>query len=199
MNITILNGDIAEHNTGFSGYLEKLVHHLPNDYIVELFNLDQMNLYYCTGCWDCWWKTPGRCKLKDEGEKVFRSVINSDLFIFASPLIAGFTSSTLKKITDRLIVLIHPYLDIRNGESHHKKRYDYYPDFGVIVQKEQDTDEEDLKIVKDMYDRLALNFHAKQLFFKTTDQLKPEEMVHDTLLQSQLLQKRHLKPKDSTI
>ena len=199
MNITILNGDIAEYNTGFSRYLEQLVQRLKNECTVEVFNLNQMNLHYCTGCWDCWWKTPGQCKLKDDGEQIFRSVINSDFFIFASPLIAGFTSSTLKKITDRLIVLIHPYLDIRNGESHHKKRYDHYPDFGVIVQKEQDTDEEDVKIVKDMYDRLALNFHAKQLFFKTTDQLKPDEMVYDTLLQPQLLQKRHLKPEDSTI
>ena len=68
-------------------------------------------------------------------------------------------------------MLLHPYIQLINGESHHKKRYERYPEFGVIVEKEQDTDSEDLQIVKDIYDRLAINFHSKQRFIKFIDEV----------------------------
>ncbi len=144
---------------------------------VDLFCLDEMNLKFCVGCWTCWWKEPGRCIHKDDGDKIFESVINSDFIVFISPLRAGFISSSLKKITDRLIVLLHPYIQFVNNESHHHKRYEKYPDFGLIVKKESDTDDEDLKIVKDMYDRFAINFHNKQAFIKTIDDNTIEELI----------------------
>lgn len=171
MTITFLNGDPKSENGFFSEKIQHLANELGEKNQVNLFNLAQMNLHYCIGCWSCWWKTPGECAHNDDGEKMFRAVINSDFIVFASPLIAGFTSSALKKITDRLIVLLHPYLEIINGESHHRKRYDKYPEFGVVIDKEKGTDEEDLKIVKDIYDRLAINFHSKQRFIKFVDEI----------------------------
>ncbi len=67
----------------------------------------------------------------------------------------------MKKITDRLIVLLHPYIEIIEGECHHVKRYEKYPEIGVLLQPEEDTDEEDLAIVSDIYKRLAINLHSK--------------------------------------
>lgn len=180
MNITILNGAINGGNNKFSLFLEKLSGKLNEKHTVKLFHLDKMNLHYCTGCWSCWWKTPGKCAIKDDAEQVFRSVINSGFFIFASPLIAGFTSSTLKKITDRLIVLLHPYIELKNGECHHQKRYDRYPDFGLILEKEKDTDEEDIGILKDIYDRFALNFHSQKKYIKFIEHDKIEDIIHET-------------------
>jgi multimeric flavodoxin WrbA len=176
MTITILNGDPSPNNGSFSHKINHLASELSESNQVHLFNLAGMNLHYCTGCWSCWWKTPGECAIKDDAEQIFRAVINSDFFIFASPLIAGFTSATLKKIQDRLIVLLHPYLELINEESHHRKRYEKYPEFGVILQREKDTDEEDLKIVKDIYDRLAINFHSKKRFTKFVDEIDSKEI-----------------------
>ena len=180
MNISILFGDVNQEESEFSKYIEKLTKEFRLNHTVQLFPLNKMNLNYCTGCWSCWWKTPGRCAIKDDAEEIFKSVINSDFFIFASPLIAGFTSSTLKKITDRLIVLLHPYIELKNGESHHRKRYTNYPDFGLILEKENNTDNEDLKIVSDIYDRLAINFHCKKKYMKFIDHDKPEDVVYET-------------------
>lgn len=176
MTITILNGD--QSNGSFSNKIHSFTGELSEEHQVHLFNLSKMNLNYCTGCWSCWWKTPGECAHKDDGEQIFRAVINSNFLIFASPLVAGFTSSTLKKIQDRLIVLLHPYLQIINGESHHRKRYEQYPEFGVILEKEEDTDTEDLQIVKDIYDRIAINFHSKQRFTKFIDDINTEDIEH---------------------
>lgn len=180
MKVTILNGDMKQAKSDFSVYIDKLAEKFRENHLVYIYPLDKMNLYYCTGCFNCWWKTPGRCVINDDAEKIFRSVINSDFVIFASPLIAGFTSSALKKITDRLIVLLHPYIKLKNGECHHKKRYDKYPDFGLILEKEKGTDNEDLDIVKDIYDRFALNFHSKRKYMKFIDQDKIEDIVYET-------------------
>lgn len=178
--ITILNGDLKKGESEFSLYLEKLTEEFRLNNIVSIFHLDKMNLDYCTGCWSCWWKTPGRCAIKDDAEDIFKSVIHSDFVIFASPLIAGFTSSALKKITDRLIVLVHPYIEINKGECHHRKRYEKYPDIGLLLEKETDTDNHDLKIVKDIYDRFALNFHSKNKYIKYVNHDKVEDIIYET-------------------
>lgn len=176
MKITILNGEMKTESN-LSPYLEKLAERLQDKHTCFLYPLGKMNLQYCKGCWSCWWKTPGRCAIHDDAEKIFRSVINSDFVIFASPLIAGFTSSVLKKITDRYVVIGHPYFELVNGECHHQKRYDKYPDIGLILEKETDTDDEDISIVKDIYDRIALNFHCERKFIRFTDETKIEDLI----------------------
>lgn len=180
MRITILYGNPSEGDKEFQFYLDDLRSKLEQENTIDIFHLDTMNLRYCTGCWSCWWKTPGRCIIKDDADKIFTSVINSDFLIFASPLIAGFVSSSLKKITDRLIVLLHPYIQFINGESHHRKRYDKYPPFGLLLKKEKDTDDEDIQIVKDIYDRLALNFHSTQQYLKLIDENSVDEVLLET-------------------
>ena len=71
-----------------------------------------MDVRYCVGCFGCWVKTPGECVSKDGSHDIRREVINSDLVLFASPLIMGFTSALLKKAHDKLIPLIHPYFEL---------------------------------------------------------------------------------------
>jgi multimeric flavodoxin WrbA len=180
VKITILNGDIHPEKKDFSEYIllleEKLV---AGNHQVHTFNINNMNLFYCKGCWSCWWKTPGRCDIQDDGTQIFQSVINSDFVIFASPLLAGFTSSALKKITDRFVCLLHPYIQLKNGESHHQKRYEKYPDFGLLLEKEPDTDNEDIEIVKNIYERFSLNFHNQMRFCLFTETNKPEEIVYE--------------------
>lgn len=181
MRITILYGNPAD-DKDFRLYLDDLKDGLEQWNIVDFFHLDKMDLRYCTGCWSCWWKIPGKCIFRDDADEIFKSVINSDFIIFASPLIAGFVSSSLKKITDRLIVLLHPYIQFINGESHHRKRYEKYPPFGVLLKKEEGTDEDDVQIVRDIYDRFALNFHTQQQYIKLIDENPVEEVMLETTL-----------------
>ena len=179
MIITILNGDIGGEETAFSKSLATLGQKLQDNHKVHMFQLAEMNLKYCTGCWSCWWKTPGKCAIKDDAELIFKQVIHSYFVIFASPLQVGFTSSLLKKITDRMIVLLHPYIELRQNESHHKKRYEKYPDIGLIVEKEPDTDNEDLAIIREVYERLALNFHCELKYVRFIDHLSEKASKHE--------------------
>ena len=178
MKITILNGDPNYKTSDFTKNIAEVVESMSKKNAVTLFNLAEIDLHYCTGCWSCWWKTPGLCAIKDDADTIFRSVIASDMLIFASPLIAGHTSALLKKITDRLIILFHPYFQLIKGEYHHKKRYTKYPKFGVLLDRESDTDEEDFAIVESFYKRLSINFHSELLFTYFLDSQNIKEISH---------------------
>jgi multimeric flavodoxin WrbA len=177
--ICILYGNPQPNHLRLTGYVDKLAAGLARSHQVDLFRIDDMDIHYCTGCWSCWWKTPGECAFRDDAAQIFRSVMQSDLLIFASPVMAGFTSSSLKKITDRFVTLIHPYIQVVKGEYHHRKRYKKYPPFGLLLENEADTDAQDETIIRDMYDRLAINFHTRNLFLNWTHQQTAEELVNE--------------------
>lgn len=170
MKITILNGNPDSKNKDFDQYLLDLKRSLEIcNHRVRLFRLRDMNIKYCIGCFNCWLKTPGECFAKDESHDICREYINSDLAIFTSPVIMGFVSALLKKINDKLIPLIHPYLEMVNGECHHLARYDRYPALGLILAKDDRTDDEDIEIIREIYRRDAINLKTSLSFAKLTD------------------------------
>jgi hypothetical protein len=95
-------------------------------------------------------------------------VINSDFVLFASPVIMGFYSALLKKVTDKLIPLVHPYIVVDQGEAHHRARYDRHPLLGLLLEKGDDADEDDVKIVSDIHSRTALNLKTRLAFTRLT-------------------------------
>lgn len=179
MNITILNANHDASDRVFDTYIDGCVKSLQSrNYTVKTHPLREMKINYCTGCWSCWSKTPGRCKLSDDMETIYPSIIRSRLLILAAPLVLGFPSSLLKKVQDRLIPLICPFLLVINREFRHERRYSNHPALGLLYQKEYDTDEEDIEIVTDIYSRLSLNFQSRLLFSHSTD--RPiQEMIDE--------------------
>jgi len=169
MKITVLNGNPDARNNAFEGYLKELSDALMSDnHLVTILSLREMDIRYCIGCWGCWVKTPGKCIVADGSYDVCREYINSDLALFASPIIMGFTSALLKKAHDKLIPLILPYFEIVQNEFHHLSRYDKYPVIGLLLEKGKDADEEDIKIISDIYRRDAINFKTSFCFTKLT-------------------------------
>jgi len=170
MKITILNGNPNAANVKFDNYLQNLSDLLESSkHTVAILQLREMDIRYCIGCWRCWVKTPGECIVKDGSRDVCREVINSDFVLFASPVIMGFTSALLKKAREKLIPLLLPYFGLVQNEVHHLTRYDKYPLVGLLVEKEKDTDEEDLKIISDIGRRGAISFKTSFCFTKLTD------------------------------
>ena len=164
MKITILNGNPDGKNNPFDQFLERLGVTLEKEnYRVKRLELRDLDILYCTGCWGCWVKTPGQCVIHDDAHRVCAEIINSDLVIFASPLIMGFISATLKKTMDRLIPLLHPYIVFVEKECHHRKRYDKYPLVGLILDRNQETPQ-DITITTDIFKRFSLNFRSKLQF-----------------------------------
>ncbi len=98
--------------------------------------------------------------------------------MLASPLTAGLPSWRIKALQDRLIPLLHPYIELRQKECHHRKRYDRYPDIALLIEREPGTEEEDLTILDDLYRRFALNFHSV-LRRTTAIDMPNEEIYHE--------------------
>ncbi|PIX24556.1 MAG: hypothetical protein COZ69_05815, partial [Deltaproteobacteria bacterium CG_4_8_14_3_um_filter_45_9] len=88
--------------------------------------------------------------------------------LFASPVIMGFTSALLKKTHEKLLPLVHPYLEFVQTEVRHLARYEKYPLMALLLEKGNDTDEEDIKIISDIYRRDAINFKTQFCFTKLT-------------------------------
>ena len=159
MKITILNGNQNTENVKFDNYLKSLSDLLESsNHTVTTLELKEMDIKLCIGCFNCWVKTPGECRVADDSRDVCREYINSDFVLFASPIIMGFTSTLLKKAHEKLLPLLLPYLELVQNESHHVSRYEKYPKIGLLLEKEKDTDDEDLKIITDIYKRNAINF-----------------------------------------
>ncbi len=169
MKITILNGNPTENNDNFENYLmethdalEKKGHELSN------LKLKDMKISSCCGCFGCWVKTPGTCKLKDDAEILLKNYIHADLAVFASPIIMGFPSAVIRKAGERLIPIYHAYLMVKNGRMGHVPRYDSFPDIGLLLQPEKETTHDDLEIISNIYKRQVFN-KAKIAFLKTMD------------------------------
>ncbi len=182
MNIVILNGNPDANQTTFDAYLQRLSDRLTPAHEVTTLALREMEIKYCIGCFGCWVKTPGECIIEDDSRTVRRAVIHSDLVLFASPVIMGFYSALLKKVADKFIPLIHPYITVDQGEAHHKPRYETYPLVGLLLEKGEDTDDKDIEIITDIHQRTALNFKSSLAFAKlTTDPVEEVARAIDRL------------------
>jgi len=169
MKVAILNGNPDANNDVFDSYLKKLSDALMSDnHVVTIFNLREMDVRYCTGCFGCWVETPGECVENDDSRHISREYINSDFVLFASPVIMGFTSALLRKAQERLLPLLLPYFGFVQNEVQHLSRYEKYPLVGLLLEKGKDTDEEDIKVISDIYQRTAFNSRTSFCFTKLT-------------------------------
>ncbi|NTU52095.1 MAG: NADPH-dependent FMN reductase [Chlorobiaceae bacterium] len=128
-------------------------------YETEHLVLHDKRLDYCKGCFQCWLKTPGICIIDDDNRELSRKLMSGDLAIFLTPVAYGAYSPELKRMLDHVIANISPFFVRVNGETHHRKRYERYPDMMVIGWLDQpDT------VQEAMFNHLAwrntINFHS---------------------------------------
>ena len=85
---------------------------------------DNGAIKHCIGCFGCWVKTPGKCVLNDQYSEMGALMgCCTELTIISECVYGGF-SPFVKNVLDRSISYISPHFATRNGEMHHKRRYD---------------------------------------------------------------------------
>lgn len=136
---------------------------------IDYFVLRDMNINYCTGCWHCWLKTPGLCSLKDDYEKILKLIPHADDLLIITPVIIGYESALIKKFKDRIIPTALPYIRIVEGEQHHYQRYEKAPAFNIQLIEDEFTVPQDLKLIRDNYERVSLNFDTHVKSFNSSD------------------------------
>ena len=129
-------------------------------YQVENIVLREKTIGNCAGDFYCWVRSPGLCNIKDDNIAIAESIINSDLVIYLTPITFGGYSSTLKKMVDHQIQTISPFFAVIEGETHHQKRYERYPDFAVIGYSAENNLASEA-VFKQLVRRNAINFYAE--------------------------------------
>ena len=161
MKATILNGALA--GDSFVDHVAAVLKDflLAEGWTVTPWTLREEKIAYCLGCFECWTKTPGMCRIDDAGRGVPASIIGSDLAIYLTPITFGGYSSELKKAVDRIICLISPFFKRIDGEVHHRPRYARYPDlFGVGVLPAPHPAQD--QVFHTLIGRNAINLHASR-------------------------------------
>jgi multimeric flavodoxin WrbA len=161
MKASILNGALPGDNFVDAAGAALYNALLAAGWDVTSWTLRDEKIAYCLGCFECWTKTPGLCRIDDAGRDVAASLIRGDLTIYLTAVTFGGYSSALKQAVDRAICLVSPFFTRIDGEVHHQPRYDRYPALlGVGVLPAPHPAQE--QIFHTLVGRNAINLHASQ-------------------------------------
>ena len=138
----------------------------------EVFDTKKYKIGNCTGCTNCWLKTPGVCAVKDDWEIVFKKFLKSDYVIFITETHLGFVSHKTKNIVDRLLPLLMPYTTLYKGEMRHKSRYKKCWKIGLVYSGNGNKD-----FLNEWMERFTLNMFCKSLGAHNINEI--EELYHE--------------------
>ncbi len=128
----------------------------------------------CIGCFGCWTKTPGECVIHDGYERTSLDMALCDEMILISECCYGTVSPFIKNVQDRALSYVQGDFIMKNGEMHHKHRYENTIRISAYFYGE-DITEEEKKTAQDIIEGNAENFHAEVTgvyFYKSAEELR---------------------------
>jgi multimeric flavodoxin WrbA len=85
--------------------------------------LSEHKIAPCSGCFACWFQTPGACIHQDDMPRLLEKLTDSDLVIYATPLYVDNVTGIMKNFMDRCIPRVHPhFITDATGERRHPRR-----------------------------------------------------------------------------
>lgn len=88
------------------------------------YQLRDLSITACRGCFKCWLETPGQCHMKDDANGLTKTLAQSRLLVFLTPVSFGGYGSLVKTALERTVLpCLLPFMTTRKGETHHPLRY----------------------------------------------------------------------------
>jgi multimeric flavodoxin WrbA len=159
MKAILLDGSLANDSTGVRVRSAVGAELKARGWDVELIVLRERRLTPCAGDFSCWIRTPGLCVIDDDNRAIAAAIVTSDLLVYLTPVTFGGYSSALKSMVDHQIQLISPFFAEVEGETHHHKRYEKYPDLLAVGWLDA-PDAQAETVFRHLARRNALNFYA---------------------------------------
>ena len=73
------------------------------------------NIKPCTGCYNCWTRTPGECVQQDDMKEMLDKIIECDILVYSTPLYIWSINGPMKTFMDRMLPLSNPFAEEKNG------------------------------------------------------------------------------------
>lgn len=128
--------------------------------VIENIFLIKKEIKPCLGCFDCWYKTPGKCIIKDDIDELLSKFLSSDIVVFATPIYIDNLTGIMKNFMDRLIPVIDPRFERDEiGECRHKKRFEKYPKI-VVISNCGYPEQSHFQVLRLLFKRVARNLHS---------------------------------------
>jgi len=127
----------------------------------QVINLEGLQIADCNGCFGCWTRTPGECVIRDDAPAVTARLAFADRIVFFCPEVFGGFAPELKRVIERSISLLLPFMRVYRGELHHPPRYNReYELCGIGIQSRPDP--EAAASFRERLRRLSLNFNGRR-------------------------------------
>ncbi|MBR3266053.1 MAG: flavodoxin family protein [Erysipelotrichaceae bacterium] len=170
MKITVLNG--SPHPDGDTA---SMVKHFKSaaktaGHEVRVFDVCRMNIKGCLACEYCHEKKPGVCIQKDDMEKIYAALKETEMLALASPIYYHNLSGQLKCAIDRFYSVLYPkapktlkktamFLSSGDPDMYEGARFSYEGDFLGYLSLEDEGiytnhDEDVLRKIEEMAKRL---------------------------------------------
>jgi multimeric flavodoxin WrbA len=150
---------------------------------VELYYAKQLNIMPCTGELQCWNKTPGQCYIQDDMQMLYPKMREADVLCLATPVYIPLPGE-MQNVVNRLVLLMSPALEIRDGRTRVRVRNDVKLSKIVLVATsgwwEKDNLGTVLRIVEELAKDMNIEF-AGALLRPHSSQLRDKEKAESVL------------------
>ncbi len=128
--------------------------------VTQYFQLRDLHIAACRGCFKCWVEHPGVCHLDDDARALTQTLAQCGLLVLFTPVSFGGYGSLLKTAVERAVLpALLPKMVRRAGETHHPLRYGHGIStfaVGLLSQKDETSKE----IFRGIVAANALNFNS---------------------------------------
>ena len=138
------------------------------------FDLSQMNIANCVGCFGCWTRTPGKCVIRDDAVQIYPCIARSRRVIYVSRIKYGGYDVPMKTMLERAIPIQQAFIRLFHGETHHIQRAVTPKQAVIFAYGDSSLQEQD--IFRQLVERNARNmiFEHYRIVFLPEDQVEQE-------------------------
>jgi multimeric flavodoxin WrbA len=141
--------------------------------------LTDLDINGCTGCFGCWWISPGKCAQSDDMDWVLEQILDTDVVVWSGPIYHDNIIHYLQRLRERTLPLALPEFILNNGETIHPARYRKQRN-NVVIATAGFPESSAFDVVKRLYQN-AIHIHlpASQVLYQAGDLPIIQEFVAD--------------------